>query len=332
MRCRCAGADGARALDSRFAGGRLLVPQRRRDRLRFSRAARAGRRRRPRSRRSPGTAATSPSRRRARNFFAEDDPDPAGSLPGRRDLSQRPGDRRARAGRRRRPEVIEPTDASRRRRGAQNPSLSADGRYVAFSTAQQLVPEDQNPNVDVYVRDMTVPIRSPGAYELVPPETEEPFLPRTRHPIRRGDHARPGDQRGRPEGRVQDHVRLRPARRERADRDPDRAGAVRDRRRRSTTLVTLTNEPPAGQTELAPAGGARGAVISADGTTVAWAGERFRIHDGEPGQTPLLSGEYRGRSPLLPLAPDRRRRRRRRPGASRARSISTIPAARPTPP
>ena len=38
--------------------------------------------------------------------------------------------------------------------GARNPSISADGRYVAFSTAERPVPADVNGNIDVYVRDM----------------------------------------------------------------------------------------------------------------------------------------------------------------------------------
>ena len=53
------------------------------------------------------------------------------------------------------------------RRGASNPSISADGRYVAFATAEPLVPADLNDNVDVYVRDMAVADRQPGAYDLV---------------------------------------------------------------------------------------------------------------------------------------------------------------------
>ena len=40
-------------------------------------------------------------------------------------------------------------------RGARNPSISADGRFVAFSTGQQLVPADVNGNIDVYVRDLS---------------------------------------------------------------------------------------------------------------------------------------------------------------------------------
>ncbi len=50
--------------------------------------------------------------------------------------------------------------------GASNPSISADGRYVAFSTGEQLVPGDVNDNIDVYVRDMSKPASDPGAYVL----------------------------------------------------------------------------------------------------------------------------------------------------------------------
>ena len=69
---------------------------------------------------------------------------------------------------------------------------------------------------------------------------------------------------------------------------------MRDRAAQATQLVTLTNEPPAGQTEPAPAGGADGgAVISADGTTVAWVGKNASpdLATGEPGQTRFLGGE-----------------------------------------
>ncbi len=53
------------------------------------------------------------------------------------------------------------------RRGAQNPSISADGRYIAFSSADQLAPADLNTQIDVYVRDMEQPIGSVDAFELV---------------------------------------------------------------------------------------------------------------------------------------------------------------------
>ncbi|PWU24879.1 MAG: hypothetical protein C5B48_04135 [Candidatus Rokuibacteriota bacterium] len=51
-------------------------------------------------------------------------------------------------------------------RGAQSPSISADGRFVAFSSGWKLVPADTNINLDVYVRDMDKPISDPGAFEL----------------------------------------------------------------------------------------------------------------------------------------------------------------------
>lgn len=57
------------------------------------------------------------------------------------------------------------------RRGAARPSISDDGRWVAFSTGQRLVPQDDNDNVDVYVRDMAAPLPAAraegGAYQLV---------------------------------------------------------------------------------------------------------------------------------------------------------------------
>jgi Tol biopolymer transport system component len=62
-------------------------------------------------------------------------------------------------------------DGAMLRRGAARPSVSDDGRWVVFSTAQRLVPQDDNDNVDVYVRDMAVPLTADraggGAYQLV---------------------------------------------------------------------------------------------------------------------------------------------------------------------
>ncbi len=53
------------------------------------------------------------------------------------------------------------------RRGASNPSVSADGRFVAFASAEPLAPADSNGNVDVYVRDMGLPEDAPDAFDLV---------------------------------------------------------------------------------------------------------------------------------------------------------------------
>lgn len=47
------------------------------------------------------------------------------------------------------------------------PSVSADGRFVAFSTLQKLIPTDGNGVEDVYVRDLSVPITDPAAFQLV---------------------------------------------------------------------------------------------------------------------------------------------------------------------
>ena len=95
---------------------------------------------------------------RAPNFFADGDADPPGRLR-RRDLPLRPRPgARARGGRR---SGARPT-GDLLLRGAPNPSVSDDGRWVAFSTGEQLVPQDVNDNVDVYVRDMTRAARAPG--------------------------------------------------------------------------------------------------------------------------------------------------------------------------
>ena len=87
-------------------------------------------------------------------------------------------------------------------RGAQNPSISADGRYIAFSTAQQLVPQDTNENVDVYVRDMDVPLtadrQESGAYTLVSAQRRQAKnRPHTTHPT----PPLPGEIRARKYGR-----------------------------------------------------------------------------------------------------------------------------------
>lgn len=50
---------------------------------------------------------------------------------------------------------------------AGRPWVSADGRYVAFETAEALIAADTNSSRDVYVRDMTVAAGNPGAFELV---------------------------------------------------------------------------------------------------------------------------------------------------------------------
>jgi Tol biopolymer transport system component len=178
-------------------------------------------------------------------------------------------------------------------RGAQNPSVSANGRYVAFATAAQLALQDNNHNLDVYVRDMEVPIgsepKTSGAYTLVsaqngsesPPVYDDSSLPT---PIPGGD---PGTQlwpntsisaNGR-------YVLFRTAEVKSSlpegtnpETEPNQL-FVRDLQDRTTTLVTRT---PGG---LAAAGAEGPATISADGSTVSWVG----AHATE--QTTFLPGE-----------------------------------------
>jgi hypothetical protein len=180
-------------------------------------------------------------------------------------------------------------------RGAENPSVSAEGRYVAFSTAQQLVPHvnEHNENVEVYERDMDVPLNADradsGAYTLVsaqngseePPVYKNSLVP---EPIPGGD---PGSEvwpnmaisangayvlfrvaelpSSLPEGS--------------APAGPNDELFVRDLPAKTTTLVTRTEGG-----ELA--GGAGGpATLSPDGSTVAWLGTNAAS------QTVFLSGE-----------------------------------------
>lgn len=181
--------------------------------------------------------------------------------------------------------------------GAQNPSVSADGRYVVFSTAQQLVPQDTNENVDVYVRDMNVPLKSDrkdsGAYTLVSAKDrgEVPATYALRSPPLPG--ANPGadvwpNTAISAEGR---YVVFRTT--ELASNLPDHAAVdtppgqlfVRDLQAKTTTLLSrnmTTSSYPSGD----PAGGATGpATISADGSTISW------VATNAPAQTPFMSGE-----------------------------------------
>jgi WD40-like Beta Propeller Repeat len=184
-------------------------------------------------------------------------------------------------------------------RGAVNPSVSAEGRYVAFASAQKLVPQDTGCstdvpqgttycNVQVYERDMGATPSQVGAYTLVSAQngSEEPpvYEDSSISPIPGGD---PGAQlwsntaisaNGRyvlfrsaeipsslPEGST-------------PSTEPGQL-FVRDLLERTTTLVTRTKSSK-------PAGGAEGpATLSADGSTVAWVGRNA------PEQTAFLAGE-----------------------------------------
>jgi Tol biopolymer transport system component len=222
----------------------------------------------------------------ARNFFADDDPDPPGRyrVGGlfRRDLGGNGPLQIVADG-----DFLDEDDNALLTRGARNPSVSADGRYVAFSTAQSLVPADTNDNVDIYVRDMNVPIRAAGAFELASARdggtTPAAYAPRDpplpgRNPGSEvfGGTSISADGR-RVVFRTQEVSDL-PARA--AVDAPAGQLLVRNLDSHSTTL--LTRDKTSGE----PAGGAVGAaVISGDGSTVAWSGQNA------PPQTTFLNGE-----------------------------------------
>lgn len=228
----------------------------------------------------------------ARNLFSDDDPDPAGEfrMGGvlRFDLQTRALEKVADGS------FMRESDGALLHRGAANPSISADGRYVAFSTTLPLVPADLNDNSDVYVRDMTVPLQPGGtclpgppcAYELasardggtVPASYGPPQFP--------VPGSNPGAEASRGVAISADGRKV--VFRTEAPTDlPASASAdvaagqvfLRDLDARTTTLVTRTSA--GGE----PAGGALGAALSGDGTTVAWTGSRA------PSQTRFLEGE-----------------------------------------
>jgi hypothetical protein len=185
-------------------------------------------------------------------------------------------------------------------RGAENPSVSANGQYVVFSSAQQLVPHvgEHNENVEVYERNMDVPLTADrtgsSAYTLVSAEngSEQPPVYENSlvaQPIPGGN---PGSEVW-PNSAISangEFVLFRVAELPSSlpagsspTTPPDQL-FVRDVRTQTTTLVTRKKdgEPEEG----GPAGGAGGpATLSADGSTVAWLGARA------PSQTVFLPGE-----------------------------------------
>jgi Tol biopolymer transport system component len=216
----------------------------------------------------------------AQNLFAADDPDPAGEIRVggifRRDLETGAlevvayGD-------------LKSTGGSFLARGARNPSVSADGRYIAFSTGWPLVAADTNQNVDIYVRDMTKPISSPDAYRLasVRDGGTTPATWSSPAPFA-GAELSPGTSLSADGTKVLFRTGVA------SDLPGAAPGAtpagqlfVRDLAANTTTLVTRS------LSDGSPAGGALGqpAFLSADGTTVAWAGTNAQA------QTPFLNGE-----------------------------------------
>ncbi len=155
--------------------------------------------------------------------------------------------------------------------GAQQPSISADGRYVVFSTDEALAAQDTNGANDVYLRDMDRPIDAPDAYTLVSARDGED-TPAT--------YDGPAGATVAPRVALSDDGRsvafvtqaasdLVPA------PDPTPAGEVFVRRldERRTLLVSTLRDPAAGAPTSAPvtaAGRPTQATISGDGSTIAW--------------------------------------------------------------
>jgi hypothetical protein len=181
---------------------------------------------------------------------------------------------------------------------ASAPSISADGRYVSFTTKTQLSPDDpQAASSDVYVADMS---ESPPTYELASAldgSSQGLTYSAAGGSVASGRVALSSDGRevvfvttagsdltsgpgGSTEGK------------------PTPAGQVvlRDLETMQTTLASAERDPGTGaMTQLPVSGGAvvevfslsslKGAGLSADGTTVAWLGTNLQD------QAPLLPGE-----------------------------------------
>ena len=227
---------------------------------------------------------------RARNFFADDDPDPAGKYRAggvfRFDLQTKALEKVADG------DLFDETTNAFLRRGASNPSISAAGRYVAFVTAEPLVAADTNDNVDVYVRDMNVPIGSPGAYDLVSARDGGDVPASYGAPAFPFPGSEPGSELSRGIAISADGRRV--VFRTLVASDLPASGAVdtpaeqvflRDRVADTTTLVTAKWDEAEATMTQQPAGGALGAALSGDGTTVAWTGANAAA------QTRFLKGE-----------------------------------------
>jgi hypothetical protein len=239
---------------------------------------------------------------RARNFFDDDDPDPPGQYRAggifRFDLETKALDKVADG------DLFEEGGGEDLflRRGASNPSISGNGRYVAFATAEQLTPADGNDHVDVYVRDMAVAIGAPGDFDLVSARDGGDLPATYGPPAIPFPGSEPGADLTRGVAISADGGTV--AFRTEAPSDLPAGGAVdvpagqvfvRDRVADTTALVTALREAGSGAMTAQPAGGALGASLSADGTTVAWTGRNAAA------QTRFLDGENPDANPIYYL-------------------------------
>jgi WD40-like Beta Propeller Repeat len=189
-------------------------------------------------------------------------------------------------------EVGTPTDAVA-------PSISADGRYVSFTTKAPLDPvHDANAASDVYVADMA---SSPPSYELA--SALDGSAAGLSYSGGSGGSQASGRVALSADGRevvfvttADSNLTSEPG--GSAEGVPTPAGqvALRDLDTEATTLVSAERDSETGaMTERPVIGGAvilkfalprlAGAALSADGTTVAWLGAHL------PAQVPLLAGE-----------------------------------------
>jgi Tol biopolymer transport system component len=176
-------------------------------------------------------------------------------------------------------------------RGAENPSVSEDGRYVVFSSAQHLASQVSGESIQVYERDLDKQPGEAGAYELVSARDggEEPSsFKKPGSPIAGGD---PGAELW-PNSSISANGRYvifhtvapsdLPA--QKSTSTPPHQLFVRDLLEKKTVLLSrdaTTGEPV--ESSLGPVLGA--ASISADGSTVAW------VSTDAQAQTRFLLGE-----------------------------------------
>lgn len=180
--------------------------------------------------------------------------------------------------------------------GAENPSISADGEYVVFSTNEQLTPQPTNGAGEVYERDMGVAIPScdltkptctPNPFTLVSVNNDgTPAQFQTPSPPQPGANPGAALWPGTSVSADGQRVLFRTTVASNLPGDgatpttPAQQLFVRDLSAGTTTLVTQTISG------AQPAGGAFGpSSLSADGTAVAWTGTNATE------QTPFLAGE-----------------------------------------